>query len=712
MRLVSHLLLLLAVVSVSAEAEIRDGPDYTLLWNRFSAVTVIDSFVVGIAPNAVIVSQYDDTLELYMTVNQLLGEFDPVSFKKHDTLLVIRTSDNRLVFYSLSDLPNLTYAGSFDPGVSFADFAVTGQEIYFSRWFDGIWRFVREGSESFVFADSSMTGVMMTQLEVHNDTLYALDQYNGIIRFDLLGPGFGQFVDYLWIPFQATAFVKAESLVVISTINRGILLGEFGQTGSGIVDSINGISNPLKTLVTDTLLVFLGARTIDIVNRTNLSQRLSFSLGDDLIDGDIIALNNEDHLLLPHMESGLTLYNLAEGGQPRVGLYRHGPITGLAVHDGKLFTGGRANPIDVYSFDTSTAPLLEYTMFNDLRNVKAVDHNGDTLMVYYATLNKIVFITNSSDPDSFAVETSFFVPDTSVEDIEFVSQKIDTVRLLLAIGATSIDVYAITDSSGIFHAATWQFVGRIEAVLVYDSLVFVSTNKSLLWINRITDSLEDVPLSVINFEGTPAKIMIIEDRLAVFDGDKMVVYDYTDPAFPILERSIALALPVSDAVRHGDKLYTVGQYGVAVYNLIGFQPDLVEYGGRSGSFMDVDGHILATSDGRSIHVYRLSVEEQPPDQAPEPLPEAFALQQNYPNPFNSVTTIGYSVATRSQIKIAVYNLLGQQVRTLFDGQRPPGLFITNWDARDHTGHEVASGVYFYRITADDLVDCKKMIYLK
>jgi hypothetical protein len=712
MRLVSYLILLFAVVSASANAGVSNGPDYTLLWNRFSAVTVIDSFVVGIAPNAVIVSRYDDTLELFVTVNQLPGKFDPVLFKKHDTLLVIKTADNRLVFYSLNDLPNLTYTGSFDPGVSFADFAVTGQDIYLSRWFDGIWRFVRQGLESFVFADSSMTGVLMTQLEIYNDTLYALDRYNGIMRFDLLEPGFGQFVDYLWIPFQATSFVKAESVVVISTINRGVLLGEFGRPGSGIVDSIDGISNPLKMLATDTLLVFFGARTVDVVNRTNLSQRISFPLGDDLIDGDIVVLDNEDHLLLPHIGSGLTLYNLAEGGQPRVGLYRYGPITGLAVHDGKLFTGGQANPIDVYSFDTSLAPLLEYTMFSDLRNVQAVGHNGDTLMVYYATLNKIVFITNSSDPDSFVIETSFFIQDTTVFDIQFVPQKIDTVRPLLAIGATSIDVYAVTDSSGVYHAATWEFVGRIEAVLLHDSLLYVSTNKNQLWINRITASLANEPLSIIDFEGTPAEIMIIEGHLAVFDGDQMVVYDCTDPAFPILVRSITLALPVSDAVRRGDKLYTVGRHGVAVYNLIGFQPDLIEYGGCNGSFMDVDGHIVATSDGGSIHVYLLPVEEQPPTPGPEPLPESFALEQNYPNPFNAVTTIGYSMAAQSEIKIAVYNLLGQQVRTLFEGPRSPGQFITHWDGRDHSGHEVASGVYFYRITADDFADCKKMIYLK
>ncbi|MFQ6007653.1 MAG: T9SS type A sorting domain-containing protein [Candidatus Zixiibacteriota bacterium] len=708
----SYFLLFFAVLSVAAEAGISDGPDYTLLWNRFSAVAVIDSFVVGIAPNAVIVSRYDDTLELFVTINQVRGDFVPVLIKEQDTLLVIRTTDDRLVFYSLNDLPTLTYTGSFDPGVSFADFAVTGQDIYLSRWFDGIWRFVRKGFESFVFADSSMIGVMMTELELHNDTLYALDRYNGIMRFDVWGPGFGEFIDYLWIPFQATSFVNTESSVVISTIDMGVRLGEFGWPGSGIVDSIDGVSNPLSIFVSDTLFVFLGDRTVDVVNRTNLSQRMSFSLGNDLIGGDIVVLDNEEHLLLPHIGSGLTLYNLADGGQPREGLYRPGPITGLAVHDGKLFTGGRANPIDVYSLDTSTAPRFEYTMFDDLRNVKAVGHNGDTLIVYYATLNKIAIITNSSDPDSFVIETSFFVQDTSVADIHLVPHKIDTVLPLLAIGVNNIDVYAITDSSGIYHAATWEFVGRIEAALVYDSLLFVGTNKNLLWINRINDSLEIEPLSAIDFEETPDEIMIIDEHLAVFDGDKMVVYDYTDPVFPVLERSITLALPVSDAVRHGDKLYTVGELGVAVYNLIGFQPDLVENGGSGDSFMDVDGHILATSDGGSIHVYHLPIDEQPPNQEPEAPQAVFALRQNYPNPFNTVTTIGYSVAARSQIRIAVYNLLGQQVRTLFEGPRQPGEFITHWDGRDHSGHEVASGVYFYRITSDDFADCKKMIYLK
>jgi hypothetical protein len=88
-------------------------------------------------------------------------------------------------------------------------------------------------------------------------------------------------------------------------------------------------------------------------------------------------------------------------------------------------------------------------------------------------------------------------------------------------------------------------------------------------------------------------------------------------------------------------------------------------------------------------------------------PEKFVLLQNYPNPFNSTTKITYSIPQNSFITLKVYNLLGQEVATLFDGMRQPGNYEAIFD-----GGELASSIYLYRLTANDFVETKKLILLR
>jgi hypothetical protein len=94
------------------------------------------------------------------------------------------------------------------------------------------------------------------------------------------------------------------------------------------------------------------------------------------------------------------------------------------------------------------------------------------------------------------------------------------------------------------------------------------------------------------------------------------------------------------------------------------------------------------------------------------VPAEFGLDQNYPNPFNAGTQITYGLAEDANVDLAIYNILGQRVVTLESGHREAGYHTVAWDGRDRNGDEVASGMYFYRIKAGDLVTSKKMILLK
>jgi len=95
-----------------------------------------------------------------------------------------------------------------------------------------------------------------------------------------------------------------------------------------------------------------------------------------------------------------------------------------------------------------------------------------------------------------------------------------------------------------------------------------------------------------------------------------------------------------------------------------------------------------------------------------PLPKEFKLYNNYPNPFNPVTTIAYDLPVASDVRVEIYNVLGQGVVCLVDQNQPAGQYKVVWDGKDERGQTVASGMYFYRIDADRFSESRKMILLK
>ncbi len=93
------------------------------------------------------------------------------------------------------------------------------------------------------------------------------------------------------------------------------------------------------------------------------------------------------------------------------------------------------------------------------------------------------------------------------------------------------------------------------------------------------------------------------------------------------------------------------------------------------------------------------------------LPSTHALFQNFPNPFNSGTTIRYTLPEPATVTLKIYNVLGQEVRTLFSGYQYPGEVSVSWDGTNNSGHSVVSGVYFYRLSAKNISD-PQGVYVK
>ena len=89
------------------------------------------------------------------------------------------------------------------------------------------------------------------------------------------------------------------------------------------------------------------------------------------------------------------------------------------------------------------------------------------------------------------------------------------------------------------------------------------------------------------------------------------------------------------------------------------------------------------------------------------VPAMYSLAQNYPNPFNPTTTIEYALPHAGYATLRIYNVLGEEVATLVEGEQAAGTFKTTWDASD-----LPSGVYFYRLTAGEYVQTRKMVLMK
>jgi hypothetical protein len=94
------------------------------------------------------------------------------------------------------------------------------------------------------------------------------------------------------------------------------------------------------------------------------------------------------------------------------------------------------------------------------------------------------------------------------------------------------------------------------------------------------------------------------------------------------------------------------------------------------------------------------------------VPPEFSLRQNYPNPFNPSTTISYSLPIAGKVRLDIYNVKGQLVKTLLNKDMEAGLHSIIWNGRDMNNQSVASGIYFYRLSSPSMTQTKRMLLMK
>lgn len=184
----------------------------------------------------------------------------------------------------------------------------------------------------------------------------------------------------------------------------------------------------------------------------------------------------------------------------------------------------------------------------------------------------------------------------------------------------------------------------------------------------------------------------------------------TDPSYlDALKVKVAVTPSTPNAEDFTDELLDIPEVPVEWTK---YTVDLSAYTGQeiyiAFNYYSTDKYLIKIDDVELYGDMVLSVN----DPADPVAPTQFKLDQNYPNPFNPTTSIHFEIPQNTDVKLTIFNMLGQEVKTLVNKQMAAGKYDVVWDATNNAGQVVSSGIYFYRIEAGSFVKTAKMLLLK
>ncbi|OGG55213.1 MAG: hypothetical protein A3F84_08320 [Candidatus Handelsmanbacteria bacterium RIFCSPLOWO2_12_FULL_64_10] len=206
----------------------------------------------------------------------------------------------------------------------------------------------------------------------------------------------------------------------------------------------------------------------------------------------------------------------------------------------------------------------------------------------------------------------------------------------------------------------------------------------------------------LNFQSTAYEWLVVAGARAKFKGSG-TINNSGDYGF-MLTATDGQANGGGGVDKFWIKVWNKGTGGVIYDNQMGADDD-------ADATDAIEGGSIVIHNGGAAKPVALARVGEAGEDAPA-VPEAFGLDPNYPNPFNPATTIRYTLPEAAGVTLVVYNILGQQVRTLVSGSQGPGYHAVVWDGRDEVGRQVASGLYLYRLQAGTFVQVRKMLFAK
>jgi predicted outer membrane repeat protein len=300
------------------------------------------------------------------------------------------------------------------------------------------------------------------------------------------------------------------------------------------------------------------------------------------------------------------------------------------------------------------------------------------------TINRVVFENNFSEQEGGAISLEGCATGI-ISNCLFLNNSANSGGGAILCNNSDLELINVTIShDSVSDAGSVRFYGNSNPVILNSIIWDYSPNT----IEFLTDSYATLSIAYSDIAGgfpwtnynSNGIINWLEGNL---DADPLFV-DTTMNDYRLQDESPCISAGI-DSILINDfwyKMPIVDLNNELRPNPAGSLPDMGSYENPQGIILGLEGNI-------------------------KKIPQKFVLSQNYLNPFNPKTMIYYELPITSYVYLNIYNLLGQKVATLVSEKQKPGYYQIEWDASGY-----ASGVYYYRMTADQFQDLKRMILLK
>lgn len=269
------------------------------------------------------------------------------------------------------------------------------------------------------------------------------------------------------------------------------------------------------------------------------------------------------------------------------------------------------------------------------------------------------------------------------------------------IGATSVldslfHQAVVLEDSGFFGEAYNRYFSILQSYP--DSAVSYSSLPRLIRCGlKLGVSTQDLKNALSDLQSASSYPYILKQTPAYINECEIV-----DKEFDIVVNNLNQLL--SDSIATIDSLYA--ELDLSAVQLLTGQTG----SSKANSLNGITG-IAAFSSFRD-HILEQVLNRASASEAIAEIPATFALSQNYPNPFNPTTTIRYQLPEPARVKLEIYNILGQRIKTLIDARQSADFYAVPWDGTNHAGSQVASGMYVYRLTAEPEKKEEKIVMVK
>ncbi len=285
----------------------------------------------------------------------------------------------------------------------------------------------------------------------------------------------------------------------------------------------------------------------------------------------------------------------------------------------------------------------------------------------------------------------------------------------VADGYSGLSIVDISDPASPVSAGNYDTPGYAEGVFVSGNYAYVADGGEGLRIVDISDPAN--PIEVSYYTSYYAGSVFVSGNYAyVADGyGGLRIVDISDPASPVeagyyetpgfandvfLAGSYAYVADGDDGLRIVDASDPASPVEVGYYDTPGY---------AEGVF--VSGNYAYVADGEALLIVDVSLATTEVEKDQGSLPDHVVLE-SYPDPFIHRTVIVYEVPYATRVELAIYNTLGQRIRTLVNQEQAPGRHKVVWDGKDSIGHPVPEGVYIYRLRIAGTTRVHRIIRLR